>query len=43
MADFPGEIITILFAEDEMPAEIVSLILDGDMVGEQVRLCQVDD
>ncbi len=39
MANFPGEFITILFAEDAMDGEILALILEGTMGAERIRLC----
>lgn len=41
MADFLGEIITLIVAEDVMPGETITLIVAEDvMPGEQIRLCE---
>ena len=43
MANFEGELISLGLLEDVMVGEIVSLVQEGPMVGEQIRLCTPGD
>lgn len=39
MADFPGEIISLGLIEDELGGEIISLLQEAPLLGEQIKLC----
>ncbi len=39
MADFAGEILSLGLIEDEMGGEILSLLSEGPLRGEQIVLC----
>lgn len=43
MANFEGELISLGLIEDAMVGEVISLIQEGPMLGEQIRLCTPSD